>query len=111
MTAPDQPDNGCLHFASSETQPLACMAGTAISLGQFRTDVERLATQLQRDGDTLISCPGRYAFSVGLLASWLNDRCARPGRIESCVMKLITRSASSGYSTTNSTGRSRPAVR
>jgi len=74
MTAPDQPDNCCLHFASSETQPLACMAGTAISLGQFQADIERLARQLQHDGDILISCPGRYAFSVGLLASWLSKR-------------------------------------
>ena len=74
MTTPDQSDNCCLRFTSSETQPLACIAGTAISLGQFRTDVERLATQLQRDGDTLISCPGRYAFSVSLLASWLSDK-------------------------------------
>ena len=74
MTAPDQPDNCCLHFTSSEARPLACMAGTAISLGQFKADVERLAIQLQHDGDTLISCPGRYAFSVGLLASWLSSR-------------------------------------
>jgi len=74
MTTPDRPDNYCLHFTSSETQPLAYMTGTAISLGQFQADVERLTTQLQCDGDTLISCPGRYAFSVGLLASWLSNR-------------------------------------
>jgi len=74
MTAPNHSDSCCLCFTSSETKPLAYMAGTTISLGQFRTDVSHLATQLQCDGDTLISCPGRYAFSVGLLASWLNNR-------------------------------------
>ena len=93
MTAPDQPDNGCLHFASSETQPLACMAGTAISLGQFRTDVERLATQLPRAGDTLISCPGRYAFSVGLLASWLSNRTVvlPPNHLEETLQDIRSR--------------------
>ena len=93
MTAPDQPDNCCLHFASSETQPLACMAGTAISLGQFRTDVERLATQLQRNGDTLISCPGRYAFSVGLLASWLSNRTVvlPPNHLEETLQDIRSR--------------------
>ena len=74
MMAPDSPDSCSLHFTSSETQPLACMAGTAISLGQFQADVERLISQLQCNGDILISCPGRYAFSVGLLASWLKNR-------------------------------------
>ena len=93
MTAPDQPDNCCLHFASSETQPLACMAGTAISLGQFRTDVEQLATQLQRNGDTLISCPGRYAFSVGLLASWLSNRTVvlPPNHLEETLQDIRSR--------------------
>jgi 4-coumarate--CoA ligase (photoactive yellow protein activation family) len=74
MTAHDQHNSCCLQFTSSETKPLACMAGSTISLGQFHADVDRLTAQLRRNGDTLISCPGRYAFSVGLLASWLSGR-------------------------------------
>jgi len=74
MTTPDRPDSYCLRFTSNETKPLACMAGAALTLGQFRADVDRLATQLHADGDTLISCPGRYAFSVGMLASWLTGK-------------------------------------
>jgi len=70
------PDHYTLHFASSETKPLACTAGTTIALGRFRSDVERLVTKLQQRGDTLISCPGRYAFGVALLASWLCDKAA-----------------------------------
>ena len=71
MTTPDCPDSYKLRLSSSETKPLACIAGTTLSLGQFRADVDLLSAQLQDNGDTLISCPGRYAFSVGLLASWL----------------------------------------
>jgi acyl-coenzyme A synthetase/AMP-(fatty) acid ligase len=74
MKKPDHPDSYCLRFTSRETKPLACMAGTALSLGQFRADVDRLAAQLRGDGDILMSCPGRYAFSVGLLTSWLSGK-------------------------------------
>jgi acyl-coenzyme A synthetase/AMP-(fatty) acid ligase len=76
MAAPDQAGSRSLRFTSSESRPLAWMAGSARSLGQFQADVERLTTQLQGTGDTLISCRGRYAFSVGLLASWLSGKAA-----------------------------------
>jgi 4-coumarate--CoA ligase (photoactive yellow protein activation family) len=93
MTAPDHPDICCLRFTSSETKPLACMAGTAISLGQFHADVDRLAAQLRGDGDTLISCPGRYAFSVGLLASWLSDKTVvlPPNHLEETLQDIRSR--------------------
>ncbi len=71
MTALDRQNDCGLRFTSSKEKPLAWLAGTTLTLGQFRADVGRLTAQLQHDGDTLISCPGRYAFSVGLLASWL----------------------------------------
>jgi len=74
MTRRDHPDSVRVRFTSSAARPLACMAGCAVSLGQFRADVEHLMAQLQPEGDTLISCPGRYAFSVGLLASWLSGK-------------------------------------
>jgi 4-coumarate--CoA ligase (photoactive yellow protein activation family) len=93
MTAPDHPDSYCLRFTSSETKPLACIAGTAISLGQFHADVDRLASQLRRDGDILISCPGRYAFSVGLLASWLSDKTVvlPPNHLEETLQDIRSR--------------------
>ena len=75
-----------LRFSSSASRPLAWIAGRPIGVGRFRTDVERLASRLQGDegvaagdgpiGNTLISCSGRYAFSVALLASWLSGRTA-----------------------------------
>lgn len=74
MTALDRQHSGGLRFTSSQAKPLACLAGTALTLGQFQADVNRLTAQLRCDGDTLISCPGRYAFSVGLLASWLSGK-------------------------------------
>lgn len=74
MTRRDHPDSCSVRFSSSAARPLACMAGTTISLGQFRADVEQLVAQLQHDGDILLSCPGRYAFSVGLLAAWIGGK-------------------------------------
>jgi acyl-coenzyme A synthetase/AMP-(fatty) acid ligase len=69
------------------------MAGTTISLGQFHADVDRLIAQLQYDGDTLISCPGRYAFSVGLLASWLSDKTVvlPPNHLEETLQDIRSR--------------------
>lgn len=67
MTLRDHADSDRVRFTSSAARPLACIAGSSLSLGQFRADVERLMAQLQPEGDTLISCPGRYAFSVDLL--------------------------------------------
>jgi acyl-coenzyme A synthetase/AMP-(fatty) acid ligase len=87
------PDSHCLRFTSSETKPLACMAGAALSLGQFRADIDRLAAQLQGDGDILISCPGRYAFSVGLLASWLSGKTVvlPPNHLEETLQDIRCR--------------------
>lgn len=64
----------CLRFSSNEVKPLACVSGKPITVGQFRTDVSRFSAQLRRGGDILISCTGRYAFSVALLASWLSGK-------------------------------------
>ena len=93
MTTPDHPDSYCLQFTSSETKPLACIAGTVLSLGQFRDDVDRLSAQLQGNGDTLINCPGRYAFSVGLLASWLNGKTVilPPNHLEETLQGIRNR--------------------
>lgn len=93
MTTPDHPDSYCLQFTSSETKPLACIAGTVLSLGQFRDDVDRLSAQLQGYGDTLINCPGRYAFSVGLLASWLNGKTVilPPNNLEETLQGIRNR--------------------
>ena len=42
---------------------------------QFKFDVLRTAREISSaPGNTLITTPGRYAFSVALLASWLADR-------------------------------------
>ena len=68
------PDSYSLNFASAPGKPLACIHGSAISVGEFRRDTERLIAQLVSEGDVLISCAGRYAFSVGLLASWICNR-------------------------------------
>ncbi len=63
-----------LSFTSSKSRPLCYMAGKALSLGQFRSDIEQLSSQFREDGDILICCTGRYAFSVALLASWLQGK-------------------------------------
>jgi acyl-coenzyme A synthetase/AMP-(fatty) acid ligase len=93
MTTPDCPDSCKLRFSSSDAKPLACIAGTALSLGQFRADVDRLSAQLQDNGDTLISCPGRYAFSVGLLASWLCGKTVvlPPNHLEETLKDIRSR--------------------
>ncbi|MEA3412397.1 MAG: AMP-binding protein [Pseudomonadota bacterium] len=93
MTEPDRHHSRCLHFESNEAKPLACMAGTAISLGQFRADVNHLAARLRHDGHTLISCSGRYAFSVGLLASWLSDKTVvlPPNQLDGTLRNIRSR--------------------
>lgn len=74
MTRPDPQPSYQLRFSSSVSKPLASIAGRPVSVGQFRADVERLRARMSAPGDTLLSCSGRYAFSVGLLASWLASR-------------------------------------
>jgi acyl-coenzyme A synthetase/AMP-(fatty) acid ligase len=74
MTVSEHPDGYSLRFSSSETKPLAFIAGSALSVGQFRADIQRLMARIQGPGDLLISCPGRYACGVGLLASWLSGK-------------------------------------
>ncbi len=71
MTAVEPRLSYDLHFSSSENSPLALAKATAISLGQFRNDVQQSRAHLQGKGAIMISCHGRYAFSVALLASWL----------------------------------------
>ena len=90
MAVRGRPNGYRLRFSSSESKPLAYTAGTAISLGQFRSDVNRLAARLQGDGDTLVSCPGRYAFGVGLLASWLNAKAVvlPPNRLDETLRDI-----------------------
>lgn len=75
MTAVEPRPGFDLNFSSSENAPLALAAGSAISLGQFRHDVlqnrDRLPTG---EGEILLHCRGRYAFSVALLAAWLAEK-------------------------------------
>jgi acyl-coenzyme A synthetase/AMP-(fatty) acid ligase len=74
VNTPDKAIKQKLRFSSSDSKPLAFIAGNGISLGKFRDDVEQFASQLPATGDTLISCSGRYAFSIALLASWLRAK-------------------------------------
>ena len=69
-------DRYSLSFFSDATTPLAYVAGKPVAVGQFRTDVEALLSQFNRDGDTLITCPGRYALGVALLASLISNKTA-----------------------------------
>jgi len=90
MTAPDRYR---LHFFSSDSKPLACVAGKDITLGQFRSDVEKLVTQFDGDGDILISCRGRYAFSVALLAAWIGDKAVvlPPNHLDETLQDMRSR--------------------
>ena len=63
--------NCCVSFTSSDESPLAYVGDRAISMLQFRGDVQRQMAALQQPGDVLITASGRYAFSVALLAAWL----------------------------------------
>jgi 4-coumarate--CoA ligase (photoactive yellow protein activation family) len=71
MTRPDH-NRYSIRFTSSDDSPLAFIDGRAVSLGQFRRDVQRQIVAMPHPGEVLISTSGRYAFSVALLASWLS---------------------------------------
>ena len=79
-----------LTFSSSSGQPLAWCTGEKISSGRFRSDVERLIQQLPIDGKILVTCAGRYGFSVALLASWLAQKSVilPPNHIENTLTKI-----------------------
>ena len=74
MTASDTHPGYELHFSSSDHSPLALADGVVISLGRFRHDVEKSCDLLSGDGDVLVHCRGRYAFSVALLAAWMAEK-------------------------------------
>ena len=61
-----------ISFTSSDSSALAFVGERAISMAQFRRDVQRQMTALSQPGEVLITTSGRYAFSVALLASWLS---------------------------------------
>ena len=59
-------------FTSSDSSALAFVGERAISMAQFRRDVQRQMKAMPQPGEVLITTSGRYAFSVALLASWLS---------------------------------------
>ena len=64
-----------LDLLAANNSPYAYHGGEPVSLAQFKFDVMRSAEQISKtQGETLITSPGRYAFSVGLLSSWLTGR-------------------------------------
>ena len=69
---PENQDKIKLQFSSSISKPFAYCEQRTVSVSEFKIDVMRCVEQLAKsDGATLITTPGRYAFSVGLLASWI----------------------------------------
>ncbi|MEE9342037.1 MAG: AMP-binding protein [Gammaproteobacteria bacterium] len=74
MIATERQSGYVVNFSSTEDIPLAFSSGSAISLGKFRQDVLQNSERLTDKGDVLISCHGRYAFSVALLAAWLAEK-------------------------------------
>lgn len=93
MTGASEHASGTLCFSSSSIRPLAYGADTRISLQRFRTDVLRLAERITTDGDVLVSCDGRYAFSVALLSAWLSARAVilPPNRLASSLVDIRKR--------------------
>jgi len=71
MRAPEPLGGYSLRFASSARAPLAWAGAGPVSAGRFRRDVSDCLPLPEVDGDVLISCTSRYAFSVALLAAWL----------------------------------------
>jgi acyl-coenzyme A synthetase/AMP-(fatty) acid ligase len=76
MRAPEPLGGYSLRFASSANTPLAWTGAGPVSAGQFRRDVGDCLGLLDAEGDVLISCTSRYAFSVALLAAWLSGKSA-----------------------------------
>lgn len=65
-----------LRFSSSSQQPLAFAQGRFLSVGKFRADVEQLIDSFGNEPNVLISCAGRYAFAVALLATLVAGKTA-----------------------------------
>lgn len=86
-------DSYSLNFFSCATTPLAYIAGKPVALGQFRADVEALLAQFERDGDTLITCPGRYALGTALLASLISNKTVilPPNNLDQTLKKIRQR--------------------
>lgn len=63
-----------LSFGSTDHSPLVYRHKQRISAAEFREDVTTLSERLDKPGDLLISCTGRYGFAVGLIAAWMNGR-------------------------------------
>ena len=70
------PNKFQLTFSSSVDSPFAYCADSLINVAQFKNDVLTTVEQISQSevGEILITTQGRYAFSVGLLASWLAGR-------------------------------------
>lgn len=57
--------------------PFALCERKVISVARLATDLEQLKQKLSlSQGNVLVCCKSRYAFSVGLLATWLSGRIA-----------------------------------
>lgn len=77
MLIADQPNDDKVVLRFSDEQPFALCDGKTIELARFAADLSSLKKQLEQScGDVLISCKGRYAFSVALLATWQAGRLA-----------------------------------
>ncbi|PCI42724.1 MAG: hypothetical protein COB41_08980 [Proteobacteria bacterium] len=74
-TAQQNNDKVVLRF--SDEHPFALCDDKTIELARFVADLSRLKQHLELSrGDVLISCKGRYAFSLALLATWQVGRLA-----------------------------------
>lgn len=68
-----------LHLFSTHRleQVFAYLGDTPVLFSEFVADVQFLSNQLlKKQGDVLISCQSRYAFSVALLAAWKTGKVA-----------------------------------
>ncbi len=73
----NQQNNHQVVLRFSDKHPFALCNDTIIELARVATDVSGLKKQLElSDGDVLMCCKGRYAFSVALLATWAAGRLA-----------------------------------
>jgi len=60
-----------------DDQPVALVNNSCIMPEQFRTDIRTATDRIDGcTGDLLITCRGRYEFTVALLAAWLCGRLA-----------------------------------
>jgi len=77
MLMVDQQNDDKVILRFSDEHPFALCDNKTIELARFVADLSSLKSQLElSSGDVLISCKGRYAFSLALLATWQADRQA-----------------------------------